>query len=289
MTMGATDVLLAGGDPEPGEIDSESLASALTEYTVAAEPDFQTAVDTVVEGETICAVAGHDPEGFDGLAFLEAVRRSAPGFPVILVPVTNDPEVARRAVEAGARSYIPWSHPDAFDAIVDAVDAVCAETPQRPSPDRLGDQGASLREELRVVKHTLDAAPIGITITAADGPDNPIVYANSHFEALTGYDRDELLGVNSRFLQGRNTDPERVAELRSAIEAEESLTVELRNYRKDGSEFWNRMHVTPIRNAAGTVTHYAGYQREVAEGTAREGSNSERHLQSIEETDGSGP
>ncbi len=272
---GATAVLLAGDIPDPGEIDRESLESALTNYTFTAEADFQAALDRVVEGGLNCAVTGHDPDGFDGLAFLEAVRRNAPGFPVILVPTENDPEIARRAVEAGVRSYIPRTHPDAFEALVDAVEAICSETPQQTRPDRLADHGVSLREELLVLKHTLEAAPIGITITAAAGPDNPIVYANSHYESLTGYDREELLGVNSRFLQGRNTDPERVAALRSAIEAEEPVTVELRNYRKDGSEFWNRIHVTPIRNAEGAVTHYAGFQQEVHPDERQEDATSE--------------
>lgn len=288
MTQTGAHVLLAGGDPDPGEVDRESLARALTEYPVATEPDFQTALDRVTDGDCTCVVTHHDPDGFDGLAFLEAVRRAAPGFPVVLIPVENDPELARRAVEAGVTAYVPRTHPDAFDAVVDAVHATCAETPPTPIPDRLAARGLSLSAELMVVKQTLDAAPIGITITSAEGPDNPIVYANSQYEAMTGYDREELLGVNSRFLQGQQTDPERVAELRSAIEAEEPVTVVLRNYRKDGSEFWNRIHVTPIRNGEGMVTHYAGFQQEVADGTLADGT-AELRLGSNGETDGTGP
>lgn len=265
----ATNVLWAGDDLATGELDPASLSEALSGVRVTGEPDFQAARDLVTEDRVTCAVVEYVPDGFDGLAFIDAVGRSSSAVPVILVPAENDPEVARRAVQAGVTAYVPRTHPDAFDALVDAVDGVCARTAQAPTLDRLGENDLSLRKELQVVKAALDAAPIGITIAAAGESDNPLVYANPQFEAMTGYDREELLGVNCRFLQGENTDPERVAELRAGIEAEEPVTVDLRNYRKDGSEFWNRIHVKPIRNAEGAVTHYVGFQREIGPGEER--------------------
>jgi PAS domain S-box-containing protein len=109
----------------------------------------------------------------------------------------------------------------------------------------------------------MDEAPVGITITDPDRPDNPIVYVNDAFERITGYRSADVLGRNCRFLQGADTDPEAVATLQSGIEAGEPVTVELRNYRKDGEPFWNEVTVAPVSNDAGEVTNYVGFQVDV--------------------------
>jgi len=109
----------------------------------------------------------------------------------------------------------------------------------------------------------MDEAPVGITISDPSRRDNPLIYANDRFHELTGYPPDEILGQNCRFLQGEATREEPVARMRDAIEAEEPVTVELRNYRKDGSMFWNRVRLVPIRSDSGTVTNWLGYQQDV--------------------------
>ena len=110
---------------------------------------------------------------------------------------------------------------------------------------------------------TMDEAPVGITIADPNREDNPLIYINDAFCELTGYSRDEVLGQNCRFLQGENTREESVAKMRAAIDDEVPTTVELRNYRKDGSMFWNRVTITPILDDAGTVTHWLGYQQDI--------------------------
>ncbi|SFC18176.1 PAS domain S-box-containing protein [Halobiforma haloterrestris] len=130
--------------------------------------------------------------------------------------------------------------------------------------------------ELRLKTRALDSAPIGVTITDPDEPDNPIVYANEEFERLTGYSPAEYLGRNCRFLQGEGTDPERAAELRDAVEAAEQTTVELRNYRADGTPFWNRVTVTPLEDDAGAVTHFIGFHEDVTERKRRDRELRER-------------
>jgi len=118
--------------------------------------------------------------------------------------------------------------------------------------------------ELELRTRAMDAAPIGITITDPSQPDNPVIYANDSFQALTGYDEDEILGRNCRFLQGEDTDPDPVAELRAAVDAEAPTSVELLNYRADGTPFWNRVTVAPVHDD-GEVTHFVGFQREVTD------------------------
>jgi len=121
------------------------------------------------------------------------------------------------------------------------------------------------RGELGLKNRAMDEAPVGILISDADDPDNPAMYVNDQFTGMTGYPESDVLGRNCRFLQGEGTRPEPVRELRDAVDAEAPVSVELRNYRRDGTEFWNRVTVAPLRNGAGEVTHYVGFQEDVTE------------------------
>ncbi|WP_280586877.1 PAS domain-containing protein [Halorubrum sp. Boch-26] len=126
------------------------------------------------------------------------------------------------------------------------------------------------REELETKTRALDEAPVDITITDPDRPDNPMVYVNDRFVEMTGYDREESIGVNCLFLQGPDTDEEPVSRHREAIESEEPESVELLHYRKDGTEFWNRVSVAPICNADGRVTEWVGFQEDITAFKERE-------------------
>ncbi|MBK8501694.1 MAG: SpoIIE family protein phosphatase [Saprospiraceae bacterium] len=105
----------------------------------------------------------------------------------------------------------------------------------------------------------------GITIGSMTSPDRPLIYANEGFEKLTGYRIDEVLGKNCRFLQGPGTEQKSVNQIRQAINQGLGCTVELLNYRKDGTPFWNRLSITPIKDASNIVTHYVGIQSDVTE------------------------
>jgi len=111
----------------------------------------------------------------------------------------------------------------------------------------------------------VEKAPVGISISDPADDDNPLVDVNRRFQELTGYDADEILGRNCRFMQGPNTDPETVAEIRQAIDQERPITAELRNYRRDGTEFWNRLTVAPVRDEGGEVVNYVGFQEDVTD------------------------
>ena len=120
-------------------------------------------------------------------------------------------------------------------------------------------------DELEWKTAALDNAPVGITMTDPAQEDNPLVFVNEHFCAQTGYTEEEVLGRNCRLLQGEETDPEPVAQLREGIEAKEPVTTELRNYRKDGTAFWNELLVAPISLDDGRSERYVGFQRDVTE------------------------
>ena len=95
--------------------------------------------------------------------------------------------------------------------------------------------------------------------------DNPIVYANRAFERVTGYSADTVLGRNCRFLQGPDTDPSDVDALRQSIARGEEISIDIVNYRADGSAFVNRLAISPIRDDIGEIVHFLGIQKELRE------------------------
>nr|AML77403.1 putative LOV domain-containing protein [Quassia amara] len=92
--------------------------------------------------------------------------------------------------------------------------------------------------------------------------DMPIVYASDAFLKLTGYDRNEVLGCNCRFLNGVDTDATALYQIKESIRTEQACTVRILNYRKDKRSFWNLLHISPVRNASGKIAFFAGVQIE---------------------------
>jgi PAS domain S-box-containing protein len=124
--------------------------------------------------------------------------------------------------------------------------------------------------ELRLKERAMDEAPVGITIArAGEGRDNPLVYMNDEFEALTGYG-EERLGEDCRFLQGPDTDDEVRARIRRGIDAERPVDVDVLNYRANGQKFWNRLQIEPLRDGDGTATHLVGFQTDITDRKIRE-------------------
>ena len=111
----------------------------------------------------------------------------------------------------------------------------------------------------------INAVSQAIIITDVKMPDNTIVYVSPSFEQLTGYSSKEAIGRNCRFLQGKNTDPQTLKEIREAIQEERACTVELINYRKDGTYFWNNLALSPVRDQSGKLVNYVGVQTDVTQ------------------------
>jgi len=153
---------------------------------------------------------------------------------------------------------------------------VTFETDREDELGDLVDAVAGLAEDLRecerersLQERIIESAPVGITVADATDPEEPLVAVNERFEELTGYEESECLGRNWRFLQGEDTDEEAVARLRRAVDDEAATTVELRNYRADGTEFWNRVRLAPVENDDGEVARYVGFQEDVTERVER--------------------
>jgi PAS domain S-box-containing protein len=94
--------------------------------------------------------------------------------------------------------------------------------------------------------------------------DNPIVFANKAFLDLTGYEENEIVGRNCRFLQGPATDRNVVRSLRNAVEAREAISIEILNYRRDGSAFWNAVFIAPVYDEAGELIYFFASQLDVS-------------------------
>lgn len=125
----------------------------------------------------------------------------------------------------------------------------------------LADQGAGVIPHL--LSQILDTCITGITLSDPHQPDNPIVYANEMFELMTGYNQEEIIGRNCRFLQGDDRDQEGLEKIREAMRDRRSVTVTLRNYRKDGVLFYNRLTVRPIFDPDNRLVYFLGLQYDI--------------------------
>lgn len=114
-------------------------------------------------------------------------------------------------------------------------------------------------------RRLVESSPEGVVLIDAQGTDHPVIYVNPAFEALTGYKSADLIGRNLRLLQADDREQDGRHRLRDALSRGETCRVLLRNYRKDGSLFWNEMTVMPLRHPDGCVTHYAGHHRDAGE------------------------
>ncbi len=116
-----------------------------------------------------------------------------------------------------------------------------------------------------VLTQILDACVNGVTLSDPDLPDNPIVYANQAFEEISGYAQDEIIGRNCRFLQGEDRDQEELNTIRAALQKHEPCIVTLRNYRKNGELFLNRLAIRPLVDQEGNVIYYLGVQYDITD------------------------
>lgn len=123
-------------------------------------------------------------------------------------------------------------------------------------------QGLVDRRELAVI--AMERTRMPMVVTDPRQPDNPIVLANRAFLEMTGYAAEEMIGRNCRFLQGPETDPEAIEQVRAAVAAETDITIELLNHRKDGSTFWNQLFISPVHDDEGKLLYFFASQMDVS-------------------------
>ena len=127
------------------------------------------------------------------------------------------------------------------------------------------EQRKKAEEERALRDRSINSATNGILIADARQPDMPTVYCNSAFEKITGYATEEVLGQNCRFLQGTDDQQPGIDTIRQAIRQGTEAKTELRNYRKDGSLFWNELYIAPVKDPQGRLTHFIGIQTDITQ------------------------
>jgi diguanylate cyclase (GGDEF)-like protein/PAS domain S-box-containing protein len=114
-------------------------------------------------------------------------------------------------------------------------------------------------------RRLVESSPEGVALIDAQDREHPVIYVNPAFQAMTGYSAAELTGRNLRLLQADDREQDGRHRLRDALSRGETCRVLLRNYRKDGTLFWNEMTVLPLRHPDGSITHFAGHHRDAGE------------------------
>lgn len=117
----------------------------------------------------------------------------------------------------------------------------------------------------KLLQLVINASNDGIVVAEQEGDDNILIYANPAFEKLTGYASEDILYQDCRFLQGSDRDQPGLVTIRAAVKANQPCRQIIRNYRKDGSAFWNELSITPVFNEADQLTYYIGIQKNVTE------------------------
>lgn len=147
----------------------------------------------------------------------------------------------------------------------------------------VGDQGSIDRRDLVFV--AVDRTRTAMVICDPRQADNPIVLANQAFLDLTGYAIDEVLGRNCRLLQGPQTARAAIDALGAAVSDAREVEVEILNYRKDGSTFWNRISLSPVHDEAGQLIYFFGSQVDVTQQHLAQASEAEENRILLREID----
>lgn len=140
------------------------------------------------------------------------------------------------------------------------------KSPEKPavaSPHRSPVEDRGFGGDHDIFFAAVEMTRMPMIVTDPNLPDNPIAFANAAFIQMTGYDRDEILGQNCRFLQGPGSDPETISQIRAAVDARTDISVEILNYRKDGSAFWNALFVSPVFGPNGELVYFFASQLDV--------------------------
>ncbi|WPP46302.1 putative bifunctional diguanylate cyclase/phosphodiesterase [Pseudomonas sp. AN-1] len=191
---------------------------------------------------------------------LELVRHaSARGMhqPLILLTGQDDSELDARALELGAADYLVKGQ---FDGRL-LGRSIRYALERASASERLGRSNS----RAALLQRCLEASYNGVVIVDALAPDQPIIYVNPAFERITGYRAHEVLGRNCRLLQGSETRQPGVNEIRRCMTEQREVHVVLRNFRKDGSAFWNDLYIAPVPDEHGLVTHFIGVQNDISE------------------------
>ena len=217
-------------------------------------------------------ILGYRPEEILGRHFLDLMTEEDRARWLESLPPAD------QVTEAFTRLVNHYRHRDGHEVFTESTGGPVLDDEGRVCRWRGMDLDITARKHfedaLRLRDRAIEAANVGIAIADARRPGYPNIYVNPALCSITGYSRDELLGRSLRILQGPETDAEARATIRRALESGTHCEVVLKNYRKDGSSFWNELLLSPVHDEKGETTHYIGIQTDVSE---RRRAEDERH------------
>jgi len=243
--------------PEDG-IDRITSALDAVGFDVTTVHTATSAIAKATTSEYDCIVSEYSLPGDSGVDLAEAVQESDVRVPIVMFTATEDDGVTEAAFKNGVDKFLHKNGSMSIDQLVTDVLAVCSGG---TAPGAQQDISGHKPDDDDVVR-AVSEAPVGLSLSDPKLDDYPLVYVNDAWENHTGYPTEEVIGRNPRFLQGPGTDPQTTERLSSAIQNEEQVTVEIRNYRRDGTPFWNELTVAPVYDD-GELAHYVGFQNDV--------------------------
>src|ERR687886_242242 len=259
-------------DDNPDSLDLLFFVLSDSDFTVLMANSGKSALQTVEEAHPDLILLDVMMPGIDGFEICRRLKAnpSSQDIPVIFMTSLSETDDKVRGFDVGAVDYI--TKPIQEEVLKARI---TTHLTIRKLNRSLVEQNKRLQqeirerqqkeEELRLSNQAIAASSDGIVIADARKPDMPITYVNPAFERLTGYEAQEVIGLNCRFLQGKDTDQPGLDELREAIREGRGCKVVLANYRKDGTLFWNELSISPIYDSEETLTHFVGIQMDITE------------------------
>jgi len=221
---------------------------------------------------SVFAILGLKPEDIVGKRYLDLLTPEDRQRWIETLPPTE------RVHESFYKLINHYRHRDGHEVFTESTGAPIFDEEGRVVKWRGMDLDITARKRvedtLRLRERAIEAASVGIAIADARQPHYPNIYVNPALSRITGYSREELLGRNLRILQGPETETAAKEKIREALRQGTGCEVVLRNYRKDGTPFWNELLLSPVRDERDAVTHYIGIQTDVTE---RRRAEEERH------------
>lgn len=259
------------------------VQAARTEGILDTAPDAILGIDTAgrisLANAAVSRIFGHDPEAIHG----QPLESLVPGLDAARIRETLDGGILMgggRRRTATLETTGLRNGGTGFEIEIVLGEIECAADLACTCVIRDITERRQIEEWTRLANRALDCSGNGIVISDMRLAGEPVVYANPYFEAITGYTPAEAIGRNLGFLQGETAGtPETLAQRRrlsAAIRSGRSAAVEILNYRKDGSPFWNELTIAPVKDAKGAITHFVGVLTDITERIVTEQALAER-------------